>query len=251
MLRPKLVLLWQYPFAAPVLINFFETILSWPVNHLVVSAGVSHISLWSQEIQPREWEKKNKRTIWAWVNSKCKKGGSVTLHSLCICRLSLTCSFREISTRLIGMPTHLWPSSSLLTVVDSGLRTHLFCLPHCPWTGLFSCPLSTAPLRHPSPTAYSGFLFPTALTGVSLPTSSLVEDLELRPLFGFAPKQTKGSSAWRTTHIVSHYYWPRSLTFLRNKTSFIAPRYRKSRGTSHYTTVLGKTKTIQLCGNYL
>ena len=26
------------------------------------------------------------------------------------------------------------------------------------------------------------------------------------PLFGFTPKQTKGSSAWRTTHIVSHSY---------------------------------------------
>ena len=29
-------------------------------------------------------------------------------------------------------------------------------------------------------------------------------DLESRPLFGFAPKQTKGSSAWRTTYIVLH-----------------------------------------------
>ena len=28
---------------------------------------------------------KNKRTIWAWINSKCKKGEFVTLHSLCIC----------------------------------------------------------------------------------------------------------------------------------------------------------------------
>ena len=26
----------------------------------MVPIGVSHISLWSQEIQPREWEKKNK-----------------------------------------------------------------------------------------------------------------------------------------------------------------------------------------------
>ena len=45
---------------SPVLINSFETILSWPVNHLVVSAGAFHISLWPQEIQPREREKKNK-----------------------------------------------------------------------------------------------------------------------------------------------------------------------------------------------
>ena len=98
---------------------------------------------------------------------------------------------------------------SLLTVVDSGLWTHLVCLPYCLWTlshptSLFCCSLSTAPLRHPSPTPLSGFLFPTPFSGVPLPTSGLVEDLELRPLFGFAPKQTKGSSAWRTTHIVSH-----------------------------------------------
>ena len=44
-----------------------------------VPTGVSHISLWPQEIQPREWEKKNKRTIWTLVSSKCKKGSSVTL----------------------------------------------------------------------------------------------------------------------------------------------------------------------------
>ena len=31
----------------------------------------------------------DKRTIWACVNSKFKKGSFVTLHSLCICRLTL------------------------------------------------------------------------------------------------------------------------------------------------------------------
>ena len=51
--------LWQY-LSRPRCNNFFETILSWPVIHLVVPIGVSHISLWPQEIQSREWEKKNK-----------------------------------------------------------------------------------------------------------------------------------------------------------------------------------------------
>ena len=37
---------------------------------------------------------------------------------------------------------------------------------------------------------------------LSSPTSGLVGDLESKP-FGFAPKQTKGSSAWWTTNIVS------------------------------------------------
>ena len=31
-----------------------------------------------------------------------------------------------------------------------------------------------------------------------------LRDRGLRPLFGFAPKQTKGSSAWRTIYIVLH-----------------------------------------------
>ena len=179
------------------------------------SAEVSHISLWPQEIQSREWEKKNEEQTnnMGLVNSKCNKGKFVTLHFLCICRLSLTCSFRKISTRLLGMPTHLWPSSSLLTVVDSGLRTHLVCLPHCPWTlshptGLFCCPFSTAPLRHPLRTAFSGFIFPTAFSVVPLPISlaslgsaffpPLQVSLEisiLSPLFGFVPRQSKGSSA--------------------------------------------------------
>ena len=33
----------------------------------------------------------DKRTIWAWVNSKCKKGSFVTLYFQCICRLTLAC----------------------------------------------------------------------------------------------------------------------------------------------------------------
>ena len=99
------------PSRSPVLINFFETILFWSVDHLVVSAGAFHISLWPHKIQPREWEKKNKRTIWAWVSSKSKKGSSVKLHSLCIGRRTLVCISSEISTKLLGTPTHHdWPS---------------------------------------------------------------------------------------------------------------------------------------------
>ena len=48
----------------------------------------------------------------AWVSSTCKKRVYVTLHSLCICRLTLTCSFCKISTRyeecwliLTGLPS--------------------------------------------------------------------------------------------------------------------------------------------------
>ena len=92
---------------------------------------------------------KNKGTIWAWVNSKCKKGCSVTLHSLCIRRLTLTCILRENSTKPRGMLT-LFPWSSLTAPRPCLMPTGLFC-----------CPVSTAPQRLPSPTLFSEFLFPT------------------------------------------------------------------------------------------
>ena len=58
------------------------------------------------------------------------------------------CILREISTKPRGMLTHIdWSS---LTAPG----------PYLMPTGLFCCPLSTRPLRHPSPTAFSEFLFP-------------------------------------------------------------------------------------------
>ena len=42
-------------------------------------------------------------------------------------------------------------------------------------------------------------------TGIPLPTSGRVEISSQNTLSGFAPKQTKGSSACRTPFIVSHY----------------------------------------------
>ena len=161
--------------------------------HLVVPIGVSHISLWLKEIQPREWEKKNKEQ----TNNKglgqlkCKKGGSVTLHFLCICRLMLMCILCEISTKPWGMLTHLdW--SSLTT---PGLYLML--------TGLFCCPVLTALLHHPSPTASLSSFFQLLSDRHSLANFQSCQDLELRPLFGFAPKQTKRLSAWCTPFIVS------------------------------------------------
>ena len=103
----------------------------------------------------------------------------------------LACISSEISTKLLGMPTHIdWPS---LTAAGLYLMQ----------TGHFCCPLSTDPLRQPSPTAFSGFLLPTISDRRSLAHFRSCRDLELRPLFGFAPKQTKRSSAWRTPFIVS------------------------------------------------
>ena len=90
------------------------------------------------------------------------------------------------------MPTHLWPSSSLLTVVDSGLRTHLVCLFHYPWTlyhadctlvlSVFDCPSASPFANWP----LSGF-FPTPPS----PTSDLVGDLESKPFAWFRAKTDK------------------------------------------------------------
>ena len=126
--------------------------------------------------------------------TKCKKRSYVTLHSLYICRLTLAWIFSEISTNyeeccliLTGLPSLLLDSISC-RLVSSLSGVDLNC--------------STATQRLSSPTAFSGFLVLT-LPRVALPTSGHVEDRGLRPLLGFVLKQTKGSSAWRTTYIVS------------------------------------------------
>ena len=82
--------------------------------------------------------------------------------------------------------------------------------PHCSGlflmpTGHFCCPVSTGHSRHSSPTDFCEFLFPTP-TGLPLPTSGRVEISSPNTLSGFAPKQTKGSSTWRTTDIVLQIY---------------------------------------------
>ena len=82
--------------------------------------------------------------------------------------------------------------------------------PHCGWTlmscwlaSLKRCPESTASVCVPSPNPLSSFC----------PTNSLASRYHFlthrdfkskNPLSGFAPKETKESSAWRATHIVLH-----------------------------------------------
>ena len=136
----------------PEYVNFL-TISILAGDHLVVPIGASYISSWLQKYNQGSGRKrtKNKQTIGAWVSSKCKKRSYVTLHSLCICRLSLTCSCCEILTsheecRLIltGLPSLILDSISC-RLVSAAVR----------------CQLPTARLCLPSPTAFSGFLLPT------------------------------------------------------------------------------------------
>ena len=142
-----------------------------------------------------EKNKKNKRTIWAWLNLSARRLSCDTLHSLYICRLSLTCSFCEISTSheecgliLTGLPSLLLePISCRLVSSLSGVDCHCHCHSASPVANWLLCvPLSNSWLGFPC-------LLPVA-------SRSRVQN----PLSGFAPKKTKGSSAWRTTYIVSH-----------------------------------------------
>ena len=59
----------------PPIHQLLKTILSWPVIHLVVPTGVSHISLRHKKYNRGSGRKrtKNKRTIWAWVNSSARR----------------------------------------------------------------------------------------------------------------------------------------------------------------------------------
>ena len=85
------------------------------------------------------------------------------------------------------------------THLDRSSLTDSWTLSHGDWS--LCCPVSTGFCHSPSPTAFSGFLCPTP-TAVPLPTSGCVEISSPNPLPGFAPKQTKGSSACRTTYVV-------------------------------------------------
>ena len=203
------------PSRPPVFINFFETILSWPVIHLVVPNGVSHISLWPQEIQPREWEKKNKEQTNNKGFGQLKEQEGEFCNNIlfqCICRLLLACISSEISTRLLecqhiltGLPS-LLPSADrcrLWTANSSCLSSSLAPgLSHADWSLLLSsidCP-SASPFANcllsiPFSTALASLwpAFPTPL-----PVASKISSI-FEPLFGFAPKQTQRSSAWRTS----------------------------------------------------
>ena len=90
------------------------------------------------------------------------------------------------------MPTHLWPSSSLLTVV---------CLPHCPWTlshADWSLLLSVVECL--SASLFANYFLWRSLahstgfsrTCLSSPTSGLVGDLDFKPFVWFRAKTDKG-----------------------------------------------------------
>ena len=198
------------PLRPPTLINFFKPFQVLASESSSGSNEASHISSWLQEIQSREWEKrtKNKRTIGAWVSFKCKKRSYVTLHSLCICRLSLTCSFYEISTS----HEECW---LILTGLPSLILDYLMT------TGLFCCPVSTANCHSASPFANCFLWVPlsNSSTHVPLPTSGLGRDLDSKPFVWFRAKTDKGivclaDHPYSVTHML---WWGLMFSYLEKK----------------------------------
>ena len=136
---------------------------------------------------------KNKRTIWTRVNSKCKKGGFVTLHSLCICILTLAC----ICAKLLQATRN---ASSSLTVFLTADRCRLrnansSCLSSSLSLDSISCRLVSSAVRCWLPLCVSLRQLPLWLLFCQLlssPTSGLVGDLESKPFFWFRTKTDKG-----------------------------------------------------------
>ena len=152
----------------------------------MIPTGASPISLWLLEILSREWEKrtKNKRTIWAWVNSSAKRLSCDTLHSLCICRLTLAWISSEIFTKLQGMPTHLdWSSLTAAGLYLMRLVSQMSGV-DCP----SASPFANCPQWVPSSNSPSRL----SRTCLSYPTSGLVRDLESKPFVWFRAKIYKG-----------------------------------------------------------
>ena len=110
--------------------------------------------------------------------TQVQKGIYVTL---CMCRLTLAWISSENSTTLL--------ECQALDLISSNSS--------------LCCPVLTGHSRHPSPTPSSS-PFVQLSSRIPLPTSGHPRSRVQNPLSGFAPKQTKESSAWRTTYIVLH-----------------------------------------------
>ena len=174
----------------PCYINFFEPFHFLAVDQLVVPIGASHISLRLQGIQSREREEREQTNNMPWVNPKCKTRSYATL---CI---SLAWISSETSTKLQGKPTY--PDRFSSPHANSSLC--------CP----VSSALSVVRRQLPSSSPFFSLSDWRSLSPLPVTPRSRVQN----PLSGFAPKQTKESSAWRTSYIVlQSFCLRRRLTF--------------------------------------
>ena len=199
--------MWYTPLAAaPEYINFFEPILFMASDSSSGSAGVSHISLRPQKnTTEREWEKKNKRTIWVYVSSKRKKGSFVTPCILCA---SVDYRGHVFFAKLLQKGTNnadifsCWLTRPLCSSSGFSSRLSHFCwLRHSldsplkadrsPLPSVVDCLSASSFANWSSVGSFANCPSRFSRTCLSSPTSGLIEDLELRPLFGFRAKTVK------------------------------------------------------------
>ena len=109
-----------------------------------------------------EKEKTNKRTIRPGLIQAQEEKLCNIAFPICICRLTLAWISSEISTKLLGMPTHL----------DCSSLTDSWTLSHANWS--LCCPVSTGHSRHPSLILLLWVPLSNS-TCVPLPTSGHVE----------------------------------------------------------------------------
>ena len=186
----------RYPLGPHTLHQLFYPFLFFTAgDQLVVPIGVTHISChYKNTIEETGENKKNKRTNtnnMLGVNQEQKESYATLCIPDSIYWLTLAWVTRENSTKQLECRLILTRSSSLSwTLSHAGSRL------------CSRCPESTASVRVPSPTATSSSFFqPTIFSRpLSLPVTARIQ--VQNPLSGFAPKQTKESSAWRATYIV-------------------------------------------------
>ena len=150
----------------------------------MVPIGVMHISChYKNTIEGTGKKRTNEQTLG--VNSSAERE---FCNTLCMCRLTL-----------VWILQSYWNAdSSSLTVAGPSWHADS---PHC--YGVRSrLPLSVS--RRQLPTSSSFFQLSSR---VPLPLPDPARIQVQNTLSGFAPKQTKESSAWRATYIVLHLYW--------------------------------------------
>ena len=181
-----MVSLWRSP-SAHAYVNLFEPFHFFTAgDQLVVPIGVTHISLRLQEYNQGSGRKENKRTKRLGL-TQVKKESYVTL---CMCRLTLVWTQAKLPQSYWNADSIFfhWSGPSLVPTRLSAPVSSVDCL--CP-SSLANCQLLSPFLSH-------------SLTGAPSPLLVTSRMRVQNPLSGFAPKQTKESSAWRTTYIVLH-----------------------------------------------
>ena len=183
------------PPRAPLLINFFNTILSWPVIILWFRQGY-HTFLYGTRNTTHGVGEKEQRT-----NEQ---------YGLVLTQV------QEGQVYDTAFPVHLQTNADVhpsrnFHKATRNADTSWLVFPHCSWTLSYAdWSLLLSGVDCPSASPFSNCLLwvPSSNSSLwhSLAYFQLRQDLELRPLFGFASKQTKRSFALRTPFIVSHVW---------------------------------------------